>query len=129
VVSTKFTWPRGRKGDKFALTTQREAQWRRWTALYNEKKLPQGRYLGELYDIGFDKPEAHAITKNGRFYYALYADHWEGPVELRGLGPGRYSVADYWSGHALGTVAATQNRLSLSFRRFLLLEATPLDAD
>ncbi len=128
VVSTKFTEPRDPKPkDGFLLTAQREAEWRRWIALYNEKRLPEGRYRGELYDIGFDKPEAHVITKAGRFYYAFYADRWSGPVELRGLGKGRYTVADTWTGRTIGSASATANRLSVSFERFLLLEATPLD--
>jgi alpha-galactosidase len=129
VVSTKFTWPRdSKRKKKFLLTARKEARWRRWIALYNEKRLPEGRYRGALYDIGFDKPEAHVITKDDRLYYAFYANRWDGPVELRGLGKGRYAVADYWTGRTLGSASVTDNRLSVSFKRFLLLEATPLDA-
>ena len=128
VVSTKFTWPRDPKPkNSFLLTAQKEPEWRRWIALYNEKRLPEGRYRGELYDIGFDKPETHLITKDGRCYYALYADRWDGPVELRGLGKGRYTVADCWTGTTIGSASARANRLSVSFEHFLLLEATPLD--
>ncbi len=128
VVSTKFTWPRDPKpGSDLLLTKQREAEWRRWIALYNEKRLPEGRYLGELYDIGFDKPEAHAIAKDGRYYYAFYADRWDGSVELRGLGGGRYTVTDYWTGKTLGTASASDNRLPVAFEHFLLLAAAPLD--
>jgi alpha-galactosidase len=128
IVSTKFTWPHDPKpANGFLLTAQREAQWRRWIALYNEKRLPEGRYMGALYDIGFDKPEAHVITKDGRCYYAFYAHRWDGAIELRGLGEGRYTVADYWTGRTIGSASATANRLSVSFERFLLLEATPLD--
>jgi alpha-galactosidase len=130
IVSTKFTWPRDRKPKNgLLLTPQKEAQWRRWIALYNDKRLPQGRYRGELYDIGFDKPETHAIAvDDGRFYYAFFADRWNGPVEMRGLGPGAYTVADYWTGKTIGTASATANRLTVEFRRFLLLEATLLPA-
>jgi alpha-galactosidase len=128
IVSTKFTWPRDPKPkNSFLLTPAREAEWRKWIALYNEKRLPEGRYRGELYDIGFDKPEAHAIAKDGRCYYAFYADRWEGPVELRGLGEGRYTVADILTGRTIGVASAMANRLSVAFERFLLLEATPLD--
>src|SRR5262249_51152598 len=126
IVSTKFTWPQDAKR-KFLLTPEKESEWRKWIALYNEKRLAQGFYRGELYDIGFDKPEAHAITTRGRYYYAFYADRWDGPLELRGLGSGRYAVADMWSGRAVGHVSAKANRLNIAFERFLLLEATPLD--
>ena len=129
VVSTKFTWPRDSNGENAVLLTpEKEAQWRRWIALYNEKRLSAGRYRGDLYDIGFDKPEAHVVMKDGRCYYAFYADRWDGPVELRGLGEGRYSVTDCWSGAVIGSASAAANRLPVSFRHFLLLEAKPLDA-
>jgi alpha-galactosidase len=128
VVSTKFTWPRDPKSqNEYFLTAQKETKWRRWIAVYRDKMLPEGHYLGGLYDIGFDKPEGHVITKDGRYYYAFYADRWDGPVELRGLGEGRYKVADYWTGRTIGSASATANRLSVAFERFLLLEATPLD--
>jgi alpha-galactosidase len=128
IVSTKFTWPRDPKSkNEFLLTAQKEEEWRRWIALYNEKRLPEGQYMGALYDIGFDKPETHAVTKDGRCYYAFYADRWDGPVELRGLGKGRYTVADYWTGKTIGSVSATENRLPVAFEHFLLLAATPVD--
>ena len=86
VVSTKFTWPVDPKPkDSFLLTPEKEREWRRWIALYKEKMLPLGTYRGELYDIGFDRPETHAIEKDGRLYYAFFADRWSGPVALRGL--------------------------------------------
>ena len=40
--------------------------------------LSRGEYLGDLYDIGFDRPESHAIRKDGQMYYAFYARHWNG---------------------------------------------------
>ena len=80
VVSTKFTWPADPKPkDSFLLTPEKEGEWRRWIALYREKMLPLGIYRGELYDIGFDRPEAHAIEKGGRLYYAFFAPRWSGP--------------------------------------------------
>ncbi len=93
--------------------------------LYNAKMLPKGQYLGELYDIGFDKPEAHAIEKDGRLYYAFYASTWDGPIELRGLGKGGYRLTDYYSGADLGTVTAATARIPAKFEKFLLIEAVP----
>ena len=127
VVSTKFTWPHDpRSENEFLLTAHKEAQWRRWIALYNQKRLAEGCYRGDLYDIGFDKPETHLVTKNGCYYYAFYADRWNGEVELRGLGSGRYTVVDYWRGKTIGLVSAKSNRIFMSFKHFLLLEVTPL---
>lgn len=127
VISTKFTWPNEGRGKdaNFRLTAEREAVWRKWTDLYNTKMLAKGQYLGELYDIGFDKPEAHVIEKDGRLYYAFYAPEWDGQVELRGLGEGDYRLTDYFNGADLGTVTADAARISARFEKFLLIEAIP----
>jgi alpha-galactosidase len=124
VISTKFTWPVDPKPkDSFLLTPEKEREWRRWIALYKEKMLPLGTYRGELYDIGFDRPETHAIEKDGRLYYALFADRWSGPVALRGLRTSSYRLRDYFNDRDLGTVSGAQNVLPVTFDRFLLLEA------
>ncbi|MGB6355671.1 MAG: glycoside hydrolase family 36 protein [Steroidobacteraceae bacterium] len=126
IVSTKFTWPMDPKPkDSFLLTPQKEVEWRRWIALYKAKMLPLGIYRGELYDIGFDKPEAHAVEKSGRMYYAFYAPHWSGEVALRGLAPGSYRVRDYFNDRDLGQASGVNHRLPVTFERFLLLEAIP----
>jgi alpha-galactosidase len=127
IVSTKFTWPRASSEAELLLTREKEAEWRRWISIHNEKQLPRGRYRGDLYDIGFDKPEAHVIAKGERLYYAFYAERWDGAVELRGLENRQYAVSDYWNGTAIGSVSPSANRLPVSFQKFLLLEATPLD--
>jgi alpha-galactosidase len=127
IVSTKFTWPRDPKPkDSFLLTAPRESIWRKWIALYNEHLLPLGTYRGELYDIGFDKPETHVIEKAGRFYYAFYARDFTGPVPLRGLTGAPYRVRDYYNDRELGEVSGTQSTLQLAFSNFLVLEAIPV---
>ena len=88
--------------------------------------LPQGTYRGELYDIGFDKPEAHVVEKDGRVYYAFYARRWDGPVGLRGLTARRYRLRDYFNGRELAEVTPSAATLHVSFERFLVLEAIPL---
>lgn len=135
VVSTKFTWPRDtdrptapQPPGGFVLTAEKEALWRKWVDLYREHMLPRGEYLGALYDIGFDRPEAHAIRKDGAMYYTFYADEWSGPVQLRGLGDGHYRVRDLFNGTELGMVDARANSVQAQFRRFLFLQATPVDA-
>jgi len=127
VVSTKFTWPADPKPkDSFLLTPERERVWRKWIGIYREKMLPRGVYRGELYDIGFDKPEAHVVEKDGSMYFAFYARDWNGPVELRGLGPGRWRLHDYVNGRDLGEVEGGRPRLAARFERSLLLVATPI---
>jgi alpha-galactosidase len=127
IVSTKFTWPNDPKPkDSFLLTPAKEQVWRKWIALYNERQLPQGTYRGELYDIGFDKPETHVVEKGGRFYYAFYAPAFSGHVPLRGLARGsRYRVRDYYNERDLGEVSG-QGTLQVTFNNFLVLEAIPV---
>lgn len=127
IVSTKFTWPSDPKPkDSFLLTPARETLWRKWIALYNEKQLPLGTYRGELYDIGFDKPETHVIEKAGRFYYAFYGRNFSGSVPLRGLKSSRYRVRDYYNERDLGEVTGRNNRLQVAFNDFLVIEAVPV---
>jgi alpha-galactosidase len=127
VIGTNFAWPGapGKKDKTLLLTSAREKTWAFWTKLYEEKRLYEGEYLGGLYDIGFDKPEAHAVRKGAAMYYAFYARKHSGEVELRGLGPGSYRVIDYVAGRELGRVSGPTGRLSVSFEKALLLEARP----
>ena len=100
VIGSKFTWP---KANPYAtenggslLSPEKEAALRKWLPIYNEKMLSRGKYLN-LYDYGFDKPEAHVIEKDGAMYYSFYAPEWNGePITLRGLSADRtYTVTEY----------------------------------
>ncbi|HET8900229.1 MAG TPA: alpha-galactosidase, partial [Rhodanobacteraceae bacterium] len=132
VISTKFTWPKDTDTPAeplppggLVLTPAKEKLWRQWLALYQRHMLPKGEYLGTLYDIGFDRPEAHAIAKDGALYYTFYADQWSGKLELRGLGQGRYRLRDLFNDKDLGLVDARHNTVSVRFQHFLFLAATP----
>jgi alpha-galactosidase len=127
VIGTNFAWPGapGKKNPKLLLTPEREQVWAKWTKLYADKRLSEGEYLGGLYDIGFDRPEAHAVRKGNTFYYAFYGKQFDGTLELRGLGPGSYTVTDYVGGRDLGHVQGPTARLATRFERSLLLEARP----
>ena len=87
--------------------------------------LPLGDYRGELYDIGFDRPEAHAIQKGSDMYYAFYAPTYEGKVELRGLHARAYQILDYVNGKNLGMVNGPVASLNITFNKHLLLKAIP----
>jgi alpha-galactosidase len=126
VVGTQFTWPVGSATKaKYDLTPEKEAMWKKWVGIYHEKMLSRGEYLGDLYDIGFYRPEAHAIRKSTRMYYAFYAPDWKGPVELRGLGKGVYMVRDYENDKDLGTVNGPSGTIDVQFSKHLLIEAKP----
>jgi len=138
IPSTKFTWPKDTETPidslppgGFLLTAEKEALWRKWIDLYRANMLPKGIYRGELYDIGFDKPEAHAVEKDGVMHYAFYAEKgkpWSGAITLRGLGKGSYRLTDSFTGRSLGTATAADNMISASFEHFLLVRATPSGA-
>ena len=132
IPSTKFTWPEDTPNPTdplppggFKLTAQKEALWRKWIDLYRANMLAKGNYLGGLYDIGFDKPESHAIEKDGALHYAFYADEWDGPLSLRGLGDGSYTLTDSFTSASLGIATRARNTIPAKFERFLLVRATP----
>jgi alpha-galactosidase len=129
VVGTKFTWPGyGPKFKTVELNSEKEAHWKKWIDIYNAKMLSRGEFL-DLYTYGYDWPEAYAIEKDSRMYYAFYAPDktksWTGQVELRGLKPGAYRVVDYETGNDMGTIDGSSPKLQVSFNEHLLLEASP----
>ena len=87
--------------------------------------LSKGQFLN-LYTYGYDFPEAYAITKDGRMYYAFYSQDktspWKGSVVLRGLASGLYRVTDYENGKSLGTIDTQNPKLNVEFKEHLLLE-------
>jgi alpha-galactosidase len=132
VVGTKFVWPElsDPHFKEVNLTTHKDEVWKKWIALYNEKMLSRGNFL-DLYTYGYDLPEGYAIGKDGKMYYAFFAEdqspEWKGEVELRGLKPGTYHVTDYENGTALGTIDASPGKnpkLAISFNSHLLLEVS-----
>jgi alpha-galactosidase len=130
VPGTKFVWPDpGPKFKPVNLTSEKEEHWKKWIGLYNEKMLSKGEFR-DLYVYGYDVPEAYAIEKGGKMYYAFFAGEgrpFSGEVELRGLKAGSYHVVDYADGKDLGTVqvAAGKNpRLKTEFKEHLLLEVS-----
>jgi alpha-galactosidase len=128
VVGTKFVWPPlglVPKSGPVDLTPTKDAAWRKWLGIYNQRRLASGTFLN-LYTLGIDLPEGYAIAKDGRMHYAFFAQgDWKGDVELRGLEPGTYRVKDYGAGRDLGSVEVIPGKtphLSVAFKDHLLLE-------
>jgi alpha-galactosidase len=126
VVGTQFVLPNlVKKRSTSDLTPRREKLMAKWVSIYKDKMLSRGEYLGDLYDIGFDRPEAHAIRKGGEMYYAFFARRWSGSVELRGLQDRDYHVVDYVNGKDFGIVHGPRTTIPAQFDKHLLLEAQP----
>jgi alpha-galactosidase len=127
VVGSQFTLPGlGKSKRRWQLTRDKERLWKKWVGLYNKHKLARSEYRGELYDIGFDRPEAHAIAgQGGAMHYGFFAKSFRGQVELRGLEDREYQVRDYVDDRPYGTVRGPTARLPVAFTRHLLLEAIP----
>jgi alpha-galactosidase len=133
VIGTKFTWPVVEKKEQtekqrrrdVSLTPEKEVIWKKWMQIYKDKMLPKGEYLGNLYDLGFDRPEAHGIKKDDNMYYAFYADEWDGMVEIRGLGNQTYKLHDYVNDKDYGTITGPTHQMNVKFTKHLLLEAIP----
>ncbi|VUD67297.1 hypothetical protein TDB9533_03722 [Thalassocella blandensis] len=137
VLGSKFTLPsENPAAAQFVLNAEKEKTWQKWFSLYSELRLSQGEYLGGLYDIGFDRPEAHAVAKAGRMYYAFYAkdmsdNAFSGDLELRGLVAGReYQIRDYVNDKSLGLFSANKQGtviMPASFKDYLLVDAVMLN--
>ncbi|OGB69886.1 MAG: glycoside hydrolase [Caldithrix sp. RBG_13_44_9] len=123
---TKFTWPAGStEKERFNLSPEKEKIWKKWLDLYLDKMLSNGVYRGELYDLGFDRPETHAIQKDKKMYYAFYGDAYQGTVELRGLENRAYQLMDYENQVDLGTVQGSTASIQVDFKHHLLISAEP----
>ena len=107
------------------MTPERQKEWAKWFDLYNEKMLSKGKYRGDLYDIGFDRPEAHVVQKGDTLYYSFYAKDFNGQLELRGLKNKNYKLNDYFNNIEMGIASASGNRVKSSFKEFKLIEAIP----
>jgi alpha-galactosidase len=126
VVGTQFVLPNlVKKHGSSDLTPQRQLVFEKWLHIYEDKMLSRGEYLGDLYDIGFDLPESHTIRKGGEMYYAFFARHWSGLIELRGLQDRSYHIVDYVNNKNLGSVRGPTATISADFNKHLLLEARP----
>ena len=131
VPGTKFIWPprenpnNRRRRRNVSLTPERQVHFAKWLDLYNEKMLSKGKYRGELYDIGFDRPEAHVVQKGDTLYYAFYADAFDGQLELRGLKDRNYRLNDYVNNVDMGSASASANKVNSSFKQFQFIEAVP----
>jgi len=129
VIGTKFTWPADNPYAErsYLLTPEKEALLKNALSIFEDKQLAKGQYVPGLYDIGFDYPETHVLTQNGKLYYAFYAT--SGPVssvELRGLEAGKtYKVEDYYNHRDLGTVTASEKTtLEAEVNGSLLIEVS-----
>ena len=126
MVGTQFTWPVGSAArGRYDLTPVKEEVWQHWVSLYKEKMLSKGAYRGDLYDIGFDRPETHAIAKDGHMYYAFFAPEFHGKVQLRGLGNRSYQIRDYENNRDLGSISGPVGDIDVGFSKHLLIEADP----
>jgi alpha-galactosidase len=132
VLGTKFTWPKDNpyQHESQLLTPEKEVVWKKWFGLYNEKMLSKETYLGDLYDIGYDKPETHVIAKGDTLFYAFYDKEWKGSIPLRGLKEnGSYRAVDYVNRKEIATVAGDHPVIDAAFNGYLLLAVFPVRAE
>lgn len=128
IVGTKFTYPTDRLEHKnHLLTPEKEIIWKKWLDIYKTNMLSKGCYRGELYDIGYDKPEAHVIQKSDTLFYAFYADSWNGDIELRGLSNGKYKITDYINNKDMSQVEGANPKINCKFEKYLLIKAVPIE--
>lgn len=132
VLGTKFTWPEDNpnQSQSYLLTPEKEKEWKKWFNLYHEKMLSKEEYRGDLYDIGFDKPETHVISDSETMYYAFYSKAWDGEIELRGLDATREYIAyDYVNETELERFNGDDPKMNVAFNDYLLISVYPIDKE
>ncbi|MEX2656982.1 MAG: glycoside hydrolase family 36 protein, partial [Balneolales bacterium] len=124
VIGTKFTLPDPSNPNRNDLTPEKEELIRKWMDIYRTYMLPKGQYRGELYDIGFDFPEAHAVEKDEDMFYTFYSESFDGKVELRGLAPNvEYELVNYETGESLGSAKGPIAHFETNFSDHLMIQA------
>lgn len=139
LVGSNFTLPSLNKNPPIEgepntkLDPKREKHWEKWIAIAKQKRLWEGEYLGDVYDIGFDKPESHLVKKGDNYYYAFFAENFKGTIALKGLpSGGKFTITDYIENKTLGNLVVvsdqpnSQIEIKTSFKKFLLLELSPV---
>jgi alpha-galactosidase len=133
IPATKFILPpdgttRRRLKEYWPITPAKQALYKKWFTISQQNSLIDGETLN-LYDLAFDRPEAHVIRKGTRLYFAFFTPHnsdmFRGRLELRGLEERSYHLHDYVDDHPLGTVHGPTGNLEIQFRGSLLFFATP----
>ncbi|MFH0758960.1 MAG: glycoside hydrolase family 36 protein [Bacteroidota bacterium] len=128
VLGTKFTWPADNphQEESQLLTPEKEKIWHKWFSLYDRMMLSREQYLGELYDIGYDKPETHVIARGDTLYYAFYNQNWDGNITLRGLHESKdYKAFDYVNEREIASFPGNNPVIHTTFSNYLLLEVYP----
>ena len=65
------------------------------------------------------------IRKDEEMYYAFFARHWSGPIELRGSQDRTYHIVDYVNNKDWEAFTVLRPQFLLSSIRHLLLDARP----
>jgi alpha-galactosidase len=127
VPGTKFTWPKDNpfSEEKNLLKPEFEKDLKKWIGIYNAHMLSKAEYLGGLYDIGYDIPETHVISKGDTLFYAFYAKDWNGELLIKGLKNKQYRIVDYVNNRELGTLEPGKMNLNARFKDYLMLMAYP----
>jgi alpha-galactosidase len=137
IPGTKFVWPEdqtvhARVEEWWGFSSEKRAKWKKWFDVYHRYRLSEGEYLN-LYDMGFDFPEGHAIRKGEHSYFAFYngthkdpARIYQGLITLRGLDEKTYQVRDYVRDQNIAEVSGPIAQIQVEFKGYLLLEAIPL---
>jgi len=130
IPGSRFTWPGVGRSQNYFLDDDKSRLFGKWIELYETRMLSTGVFRN-LYVHGYDIPDGYAVAKNGAMYYAFFAPdvvrwqtsgRWQGEIELRGLGPGKYKVIDYSRNIDLGTIDGGRPKLRVDFEKHLLLQ-------
>ncbi len=87
--------------------------------------LAKGKYLGSLYDIGFDKTSKGMRSRRAAPFITPSMPTGGTARSAARAGPGSYALTDSFTGASLGTATRAKSTIPAKFERFLLVRATP----
>lgn len=117
--------------EKRALVGINLTEYERWLNIANTVQLQKGRFIGDLYNYGFDPYETYVVEKDGVMHYAFYRDGSKyqpsgyPDIELKGLDPAKmYRIVDYANNQVVATNLMGNNAIFNSrFSSSLLVKA------
>jgi len=107
------------------LSPEKKKKWIKWLEIYREEQIYKGEYLN-LYDIEFDNPDVHVTKKEGAFYFFAQGP-FDGVLELRGLGEGKFEVHDLYTKEFISIVKGPIAKINLKRDGNIYLKVTSVN--
>lgn len=120
--------------EKFDFSGDEQKEYERWLKIADREQLHKAKFVGGLYNYGFDPYETYVVKKGDDMYYAFYRDGQKycpkgyPALELKGLKPDKlYRVIDYVNDRVVATnLRGACAVFNTRFTNYLLVKAVEI---